>query len=182
MKKELNYLLTKRLPTIVGKFTTDHFKENFIKGGFVNKGLEKWKDPKRLNSESRYAADKYKTLLSSTNDLMESLRFEIHGNLVHIISDKPYAKIHNEGGVINIPITKKMRGFAWYKHKLETQDDKEKDTPWKGLALTKKQTLTVNMPQRKFAGESAELDEKVGKRLDVEMNKIFEKYPLLKKR
>ena len=63
-------------------------------------------------------------------------------------SDSKYAKIHNEGGVINIPVTEKMRKYFWYKYK-ETSNGM-----YKGMALTKKTHFTFTVPKRQFIGES----------------------------
>lgn len=46
---------------------------------------------------------------------------------------------------------------------------------WKAMALTKKKSLTVKVPQRQFIGESRELDDKAQKRIADEIMKIFQK-------
>jgi len=48
-----------------------------------------------------------------------------------------------------------------------------KATMWKSLALTKKKTLNINMPQRQFIGYSKELHENLQNKLDQELEKIF---------
>lgn len=57
-----------------------------------------------------------------------------------------YAWIHEFGGTIRIPITKKSRGFFWAMW-YETGDDK-----WKAMALTPKTMFTIRMPARPFLG------------------------------
>jgi len=93
----------------------------------------------------------------------------------------PYARVHNEGE--SIPITDKMRRFAWYMYYKEagknvktgkagnvyqSADIGKKANPWKGLALTKKNT--IRMPQRRFMGPSDILND----HLFSEIKKAFD--------
>lgn len=48
------------LPRRIGKMAADHFKENFRQGGFVNGGLQQWKDVKRRDSRSEWYGFEYK--------------------------------------------------------------------------------------------------------------------------
>jgi hypothetical protein len=68
----------------------------------------------------------------------------------------PYARIYNEGGTIsqNIPITPKMRKFYWAKFfeagggksKEKGQDVPEEAKFWRGMALTKKTSISRKVP------------------------------------
>jgi phage gpG-like protein len=173
MSKQIKLLIESKLPRMVGKTAVDHFKDNFYKGGFVDNGLSKWKEPLRYKANGKYADAKYGTLLSARNELFNSITYTAGNGTVTISSDKEYAEIHNEGGQINsvIPITDKMRKFAWAKH----YETKQKDSKWKGLALTKKKSInhSVDMPQRRFIGESAELNQKIQTLIEKELEKIF---------
>lgn len=44
---------------------------------------------------------------------------------------------------------------------------------WKGLALTKKEKLSIKMPQRQFLGESKELNDKIREKLQTELEKVL---------
>ncbi|MGI6320803.1 MAG: hypothetical protein ACOXZK_07570 [Bacteroidales bacterium] len=50
-------------------------------------------------------------LLSVTNELFNSINYDVKGNTVIIRSDKEYSAIHNWGGTIHsqVPVTPKMR-------------------------------------------------------------------------
>lgn len=79
-----------------------------------------------------------------------------------------------------------MRRFAWAKYYALGGGDKgaqegpkgSKNTnpdeagKWKGLALTRKQSLAINIPRRQFMGESAELTEKIAEYLEKELLRI----------
>lgn len=79
--------------------------------------------------------------------------------LVVISSNAHYAGIHNEGGITHPQVTPKMRKYAWARY-YEAGGKKaasgEADF-WKGLALTKKQTLGIKIPRCHFMGPSATL-------------------------
>lgn len=175
-ESELKRFINELLPRHIGKIAVDHFKDNFRKGGFVNNGLTAWDKPKRFSETGKSAGSKYSTLLSSRNELFNSISYDAKNNIVYIRSDKEYSQIHNEGGTINstIPITPKMRKFAWAMHYNETGG--EGDSKWKGLALTKKDSLnlTINMPQRQFIGESKELNQTITELIEKHLKKILE--------
>jgi len=169
-QNQIKSLVKTKLPRMIGKIAVDHFKENFRKGGFVNGGLQKWKPVKRFDADSQYAAGKYGTLLSGRKELYNSITFDAGSGTVTIKSDKEYAQIHNEGGVTHPTVTDKMKNFAWAMHKKTGK----KESKWKGIALTKKSNLTVNIPQRQFIGDSRELNIKIKDIIEIELTKIFE--------
>jgi phage gpG-like protein len=165
LKSEIDNFVITDAPIIVGKNAVDYFKENFIKGSFDGKA---WKAPQRYN-ENGNASQKYGPLLSATDELMKSITFTTQPGKAIISTDKVYARIHNEGGVINIPVTEKMRKFAWAKH----YETKQKDSKWKWMALTQKESLKINMPQRQFIGITTELTDILEKKLSEHLTKII---------
>ena len=164
----------KDLPRYIGKEAVDHFSENFDKQGFVNNGLQPWRDVKRRDPNSKWygfeyrgervtykiskkgkgkvgyknagknktnfsaAATKREILNGSTHELQRSLRYTATQGKATIISDKPYAKLQNEGGP--------MKVFG-------------RSGPV--------------MPARPFVGESKELNAKIKTIIDREVNKLF---------
>lgn len=120
------------------------FKESFYKKGFTDTSFVPWE--KRNEPDYRKGG----ALLVATSNLLESLQTMRGSNQYQIIfgTYAQYAKIHNEGGTLTIPITVKSRKFFWYMFK-KTGDDK-----WKAMALTKKTVMKVKMPKRQFIGES----------------------------
>jgi phage gpG-like protein len=167
--KQIQTLIDSKLPRMIGKYAVDHFRENFILGGFVDNGLNKWQTPKRFDANSRYAGAKYLALLSARNELYNSITYTTQNGAIYISSDKEYAQIHNEGGETHPTVTDKMRGFAWHKHK----ETGQKNSMWKSIALTKKTKLDVKIPKRQFVGESAELNLKIQKLIELELAKIL---------
>ncbi len=175
MKKEVEDLQRRKMPVFAGRMAKDHFQDNFEQGGFVNNGLHKWKKSNRELHGGKSATSQYKTLHSSRNQLLQSIRYTPGEGRVVIATNEPHAPIHNWGGTLNPTVTPKMRKFAWAKFFANggKEDSKAPEAQfWKRLALTKKTKLTIRMPQRQFLGESKELDDKLRAKLDEELQKI----------
>ena len=94
---EIVQLHNRTLPIKAGVIAEAHFKDNFIKGGFVNGGLQKWVPSKRLSSTAKSADKKNKTLLSSSPHLFSEVNHIPSEGEVRIINTVPYAAVHNEG-------------------------------------------------------------------------------------
>ena len=190
-RRELDPLVRRELPKIVGRMAKDHFQDNFRKGGFVNGGLHPWKPARRLSSGGSGAASKYGTLLSGSPHLFSSIDYTPADYRVRVSNELRYAPIHNWGGIVNPTVTDRMRRFAWFMfYKSSGKSRKaasgkgrksrksasptpvsEKAQFWKNLALTKKTKLNIRIPQRQFLGESAELSEAITARIDSEIRK-----------
>lgn len=182
-----------RLPRKVGVVAVNHFKQNFRDGGWLDNGLHPWKRTRRQDSNSPDA--KYGPLTSRRNHMMRSIQASTSPGQVTIEDPVPYAAIHNDGGDITThpTVTERMRKYAWHmvyslagikgKGKLpkalgsaasQGEELPAEASKWKGLALTKKRSITVHahIPQRQFMGDSAELRVKVNKLIQDSIQKI----------
>ena len=163
-----------RLPRKVGVVAVNHFKQNFRDGGWMDNGLHPWKRTRRQDSNSPDAM--YGPLTSRRNHMMRSIQASTSPGQVSIENPVPYAHVHNDGA--KIPVTKKMKKYAWFKFyslsgfkKGQKKDNVSPESEgWKGLALTKKSSLTI--PRRQFMGDSAELREKINKRIRESLDYI----------
>ncbi|MFY0714113.1 hypothetical protein J1D01_10580 [Seonamhaeicola sp. NFXS20] len=118
----------------------DFIHNNFYEEGFTDAAFEAW-EPKKQS-------DTY-NILRVTNYLFKSVHVASSSkDKVVFEADAPYAQIHNEGGILNIPITERSRKFFWVMFKA-TGDEK-----WKWMALTKKDRFTVKIDKRQFMGDS----------------------------
>lgn len=194
-RKELDELMKRKMPVLAGRMAKDHYQDNFRKSGFVNNGLHSWKKAKRLSSGGKDAASQYGTLLSSRNHLFSSIKYVPGDYRVRVSNDLIYAPVHNWGGTLTPAVTPKMRRFAWAKYyeaagktqkaakgkrkgkkKDSTGKDKTENAEalrWKGLALTKKKNLRIQIPKRQFIGESRELSDKITERTENEIRNIL---------
>ncbi len=68
------------------------------------KGTKSKYKPRKSNPITNYspAATKRKTLIGSSGELSDSLQYKVVPGKVIIFSDKKYAKLQNEGGVIKL--------------------------------------------------------------------------------
>jgi phage gpG-like protein len=133
------------LPEQVGEKARAHFLQSFIKEGFTDVSFIAW--PKRKGDQTG-------KILSQSLALRGSIRVaQADLKMIRVVAGEglPYAAIHNEGGVINVPVTERMKKFFWMMYK-KTEDDK-----WKWMALTKKEQLTIKIPKRQYIGESYKL-------------------------
>jgi|WetSurMetagenome_2_1015567.scaffolds.fasta_scaffold00003_164 hypothetical protein len=148
-----NDFFRKQVPNIIAEKATQFFQERFSTKEWDGVPWPEVKTPVTRG-----------TLMVRSGALVNSIKPKTVTSEKVVISagsDKvPYAKPHNEGGTIEVPVTAKMRKFAWAMHlSQQIEGEDEKDTPWKGLALTKKEKLQIKMPERRFMGPSAKLNE-----------------------
>jgi phage gpG-like protein len=133
--------LKRDLQSDAEKWGLDFIRGNFAREGFTDEAHSPW--PARKTSMG------YK-LLRVTGNLMRSTHVASSSiKRVEFENDAPYATIHNEGGVIRVPVTDAMRKYFWYMHKATGAPH------WKWMALTKKKVMTITIPQRQFMGDSA---------------------------
>ena len=143
---QVRQLLT-RMTSLIGTEAVNFSKKRFRDQGWQDENFEPWakRSPGAVRNEGR-------AILVNSGRLRNSIAIKrISPQSVTIGTDVKYAQVHNDGGDINIPVTDKMRRFGWAKYK-QTGDSK-----FKGLALTKKTSIHIKMPQRKFMGNSAVL-------------------------
>jgi len=84
-------------------------------------------------------------------------------------TDVRYAKIHNEGGTIQVRITKRSRKFFWFMY------SRTGDAKWKGMALTKKTVLIIKIPKRQFIGHSEKLINEIDEWIINHIERDFKK-------
>ena len=166
---QLKQARAKDLPRIVGKLATDHYRENFIKGGFVNNGIQRWKPSLRLSSDSPSARDKSPTLLSSRKELYNSVRpGKAPDGVAKIISDKPYSRLHNEGGTV----TQNVKAHTRRNWAANLQRKQSKEPPKERINVRAHVRL-LRMPKRQFMGRSAELDQIIQRACTLHIRKVL---------
>lgn len=179
-QREIRDAIHRRLPVKIGRMATDHFQDNFRRGGYVDGGLHPWPVTRRQQSGGKAANSQYGPLMSARKNLYGSIRYVPGDAQVVVGTSVPYAAVHNQGATITTHprVTPKMRKFAWRQFFAAGGKNALADSGagfWKGLALTKKDKLTVTakIPQRKFLGQSQELSEKVSQTVENEIKNIL---------
>lgn len=144
------------LPKIVGNAAVNHFKDNFKREGFWDKGVKKWAPRKRHEPG--------KNILVQSGRLRRSIRHRTFGSRVVVFTDGiPYAKIHNEGG--------RVSGTA--KVKAHNRKIKRGRTTKIVAVRAHNRSFNYTMPQRQFMGNSTALNRKIEKYVAEQFNKIF---------
>ncbi len=141
----------KGLPEEVSEKARAFFLQSFIKEGFTDISFIAW--PKRKDALTH-------KLLSQSLQLKNSVKIEqatMQKIVVSAGDGIPYAEIHNSGGTIKVTVTPKMKKYFWFLFK------KTGITQYKWMALTKKEQLSIHIPQRQFIGDSYTLDKKIDK-------------------
>lgn len=149
--KQIEQYATTKFPTEAGNTALRFIDGNFKAQGWQGQSFQKWKPNKRKGR-----------ILVNKGHLRNATYYISGIAMVTIKNTQPYANIHNEGGNIKIPVTDKMRKFAWamyYKNgggKTKGKSARamlrnQNADNWKGLALTKKTYLNINIDQRQFA-------------------------------
>lgn len=188
-QSEINQLIHRRLPVLIGRMAKDHFQNNFRLHGFLNNGLKRWPETRRQQSGGKSVASQYGPLLSRRNHLFASIKYTPGDACVTIANDLLYAPIHNWGGSTHPSVTNKMRRFAWAmfyketgikraksgktKKRMAAATENSRASRWKALALTKKTKLNTRIPQRQFIGDSRELSDKVQQKIITEIDNIL---------
>ena len=174
-REELEHLVRRTLPVKIGNIAKDHFQDNFRRHGFIDGGIHPWQRTHR-QSTAKGANSQYGPLMSGRQHLYGSISYQPGDAQVTIGTDLPYAAIHNDGG--DIIVTARMKRYFWAKYR-ETNGGswkrKAKNTEadfWKFLAL-KPVGSVIHIPQRKFIGESRELNDKIEQTILQELEKIF---------
>ncbi len=139
-------------PRYVGDMAVNHFNDNFQQQGFVDDSLQPW--PPRKSEK-----DQDRAILFKTGRLRRSIRITRRSTEEVVIgTDVPYAKIHNEGGPVNVKahLRKSRKGnqFAVRAYMYKAQ-------------------------QRKFIGESKQLTRKIENYFNDRVNAIKTKIDAL---
>ena len=164
-----------KLLTTLEVQATDHFIGSWKKKGWVDRGLEQWREVKRRQPGTKaYNAAKKsartRAILVQSGRLRRSFYTRIKRmDIVQIANSAPYAQVHNEGGTIN---KQAYRGLMYYR---EVATNLQTGKTLKRFASTKyKQNHfkkathameinvaahSIKMPQRQFMGHSHQLEQ-----------------------
>jgi phage gpG-like protein len=144
------------IPVVIGVEAINHFKESFVNEGFTNQSLDKWAPRKIIRAGSTNS----QPILIKTGELADSIDYRVEGSTVVIYSDKKYAQIHNEGGVI--AVTDNMRSYFWSQFYLAKEaGDTTLMEQFKSMALAKE----IKIEQRQFIGESEVLNKRIADKI-----------------
>jgi len=180
--KRLDRALENDIPEMIAEEHRRGFRRSFREQRFYDYGSRKWEKPERTDTGTAFPPPTRSHLTRNTligkagaggSGLQDSFKTKATKDKVIISNTKEYAGAHNEGAKIKIPVTKDMRKFAWAMYYKSKKRGAKNYESWKGLALTKKRSITVTIPQRKFMGHSKKIDDNVEKEITQELNEIL---------
>lgn len=161
---QLSENVRKAAPTIIAETATEYYKERFSVKNWNGNAWPEAKNPPN-----------HGTLMVRSGALVSSIRPSVVNDNVVIISAGnarvPYARIHNEGGVIKQIPTPKQRRFFWameYKENPVAEGESRQLSHWGAMAMAKE--LTITIPKRQFMGHSSELNKRILERFKPLLN------------
>ena len=163
--KKLNRLtkLYNRFPDIAAIEAVNFSKERFVRKNWLDKSPKAWKARKpspEWHSEEQKKAASRGSLMVKSGRLKRSVRkIAVTRNSVTIGTDVPYAEAHNDGAIINQSITIKA-----HSRKRKGREHKVK---------SHKRSRRLQLPERKFIGESAILLRRIERLVQREITDIL---------
>lgn len=148
--KKLNGFVQKEVPKIVRQTGEEYFKDSFNRKGF---------DGKPWAPHSKKYKPKNGSLMVKSSNLQKSITSTIKPDRVTFYagnSKVPYARIHNEGGIIK----RAARSEIFIRNRSSNGrfrglKKKEKYKSGRGLSF---KAYSITMPKRQFIGPAAELN------------------------
>lgn len=156
----------------------NHFQDNFRKRGFVDQGVQPWKEVQRriagtLAYETTGSTTRGRGILigKGSGHLRRMIRRVRRGTSYVVVGVKgiPYAEIHNEGGTIRQTLTEKQRRYFRYIGAKSNNPVVRKQA----FGMSQGSTITINIPRRKYIGNSRKLEKKVEKMINNQIKKIW---------
>jgi phage gpG-like protein len=157
----------RQLPLKIGNLAQNHFAKNFQ--------TESW-EGRKWPARSKWAMrNEGRALLRDTGTLFRALSKYVNGFTVRIYIAAPankYADIHNEGGTIELRPNVNSIKFFWAMH-YRAGSGVEKSR-WKAMALKMQsgRSIMIKVPQRKFIGESQQLNSKIEAKINSELERL----------
>jgi phage gpG-like protein len=137
--------IVKQFANMAGGKTLRFIDGNFAAQGWQGKGFQPWKKRKRINKKNAG-----KNILSNIGTLRRGFNYgEVAPGEVKVYNNVPYAKIHNEGGVIHQSARSETFQRNRYKRGNKTGAFKKGVQPMKQGFTFKERTITI--PKRQFA-------------------------------
>lgn len=140
------------MPPVLAQVAVNHFKDSFQDQGFTDRTLQRW--PKRKGNSRR---DTGRAILVKSADLRNSIHpAKVSFHITEISTDKPYARVHNEG----------YHGPAKVRsHVRRSRGGKS--------SRVRAHTRQMDMPQRQFMGNSVIMENEIERIIDRTVTRCF---------
>lgn len=160
--------VTARLPARAGTVAVNFSKERFVQKNWVDHTRQPWKKRKREGRGS--------TLVQSGRLKRSIRKITATRNWILIGTDVPYARIHNEGGVIKQTVqvkAHKRRTSRAARTKTGRRSKNKRETT--GITTVKAHTrrMQFEIQQRQFLGDSAVLGRRIERLIEKDIKKAL---------
>jgi len=152
----------------MGVMAKNHFTANFRKQGFEDETVIPWQKRKKEDVGRGILIGK------GSGRLKRSIAFRKKGKWAVVINtgNIPYAKIHNEGGIINKGASTKVLNFnkkgGFQRQRTERQRAKTSYSQKVSIG-----SHTILMPKRQFIGYSGKLNRQIISSFSSKIKRIF---------
>jgi phage gpG-like protein len=158
------------IPAQLGTVMVNFSKQRFREQNWIDATASPWASRKAGARRNRGRA-----LLIDSGRLRRSIRIiTANRTQVTIGTDVPYAEAHNEGSneVVSVRAFRraKMQKQKLYSIKTHKAHLGKVNV---GSSDVKAHTRKMNMPQRRFIGESVQLNNQIRRHIETELNKLF---------
>jgi phage gpG-like protein len=160
-----------QLPMIVSTIAANTFKENFRRQGYEadSGGINRWK--------KRVVVDAGRGILTKSGRLRRSLRAAPTGNEARVVTNVPYAKVHNEGfkGTVSVKSHKRYT-YQTSIQKRRTKSGKKRNTVVKtrnGVTRVKGYTKRMTVVARPFMITTKPLLNRINHQIDLRIQNLF---------
>jgi phage gpG-like protein len=166
---------------LIGNEAKNFFVNSWRLQGFDDRSVQKW-TPRKKQDKKRAG----RAILVDSGDLRRSIiREPVNKSQlsVKISTDLVYARVHNEGGIINKSASSSILHFRDVMTNIETgavtrRFAKNRQTGRRYLRATSAMKVdigahSINMPKRQFMGDSYKLNELCKKIIISQLDKIF---------
>lgn len=151
---------------VIAQTIYNFFLDSFQRQGWLDNNLQAW--PERTRISKRNSG---RSLLIDTGALKGSLDIARQNwpTIKVVSAGVAYARAHNEGMTITVPVTDQMRKYFWAKF-METGFPE-----YKWMATTTQNHFEIDLPQRKFFGHSQTMFKKINHEVRRIINRAFRK-------
>ena len=169
----------KHAPRLIGGLSVRFFKDRFVRQGWQDEGFEKW--PKRKREDRRTKKAGNRAVLVKTGRLKRSIKVLSRSATRLVVGTTvPYAYAHNEGfnGTVNVKSHNRGVEFETKKTSYKTRTGKERTRKERIVTKTTKvkaHQRKVNLPKRRFIGNSKLLNRRIEKNIEYELKNELKK-------
>ncbi|GFR90284.1 phage virion morphogenesis family protein [Elysia marginata] len=167
-EKAITKAVMREIPLEVGQTAVRFYKKNFERQGFVDNGVKRWKPTKRAKTKPILTGEK------GGGKLRRSIRLESYSAERIVITAGnqfvPYAKIHNEGGIINESV--QVRSHVRKKHYRRRKGRRQLVEQY--TVKAHKRHMNIRIPKRQYMGQSETLNRHIDIITKRAINKAFQ--------